>query len=286
MPIAQLSEVRLEYFEYGHGPQTVLFVHGYQSSGRIWYRTQQALPADRYRTIAINNRGAGQSDAPPGESDFTIQKFAADLHEFVAQMGIGRFTLVGHSMGGATVAQYAVDHPEQVAELVLLDPASPNGAPLAGAQLEAFLDERMAQRRDQMARGAEREVLDAGADATGAADTAGAAQRAAAAAQAAQLLQDIRLAPERRLRGSLRSMLQVRLAERVKTLPMPVLLVAGDRDVVIPLPDMLASWAMYPPGTGLHVWHGVGHSPNLDCPDELAALLVRFIEAHGVGGAR
>ena len=70
---------------------------------------------------------------------------------------------------------------------------------------------------------------------------------------------------------------RVALGERVRTLPMPVLLVAGDRDAVIPLPDMLASWAMYPPGTGLHVWHGVGHSPNLDCPRELAALLERFI---------
>ena len=41
---------------------------------------------------------------------------------------------------------------------------------------------------------------------------------------------------------------------------------------------MLATWAKLPPGSGLHIWHGVGHSPNLDCPGELAALIRRFVE--------
>ena len=91
-------------------------------------------------------------------------------------------------------------------------------------------------------------------------------------------MRDIAAAPERRLRGSMRSMLQLRLADRVKLLPMPVLLAAGDRDAIIPLQNMLATWAMYPKGTGLHVWHGEGHSPNLDCPEQVAALLRRFIE--------
>jgi len=265
MPFAELSEVRLEYFEHGSGPETVVMVHGFQSSGRIWHATQQALPSQRYRSIALNNRGAGDSGAPPDESDFTVQKFAADLHELVEQLALPRFTLVGHSMGGATVAQYAVDHPDRMAGLVLLDPASPNGGPLEGAALERFLDQRLAAREAQLARNREDEILDG-------------AIRAHDPAQIRQLLLDIRNAPARRLRGSLRSMLQLRLGERVRGLPMPVLLAAGDRDAVIPLADMLASWAMYPPGSGLHVWHGVGHSPNLDCPRELAALLERFIE--------
>jgi pimeloyl-ACP methyl ester carboxylesterase len=252
MPFAELSEVRLEYFEHGSGPEVVVMVHGFQSSGRIWHATQRALPAHRYRSIAINNRGAGDSGAPPAESDFTVQKFAADLHELVEGLALPRFTLVGHSMGGATVAQYAVEHPDRIAGLVLLDPASPNGGPLEGSALERFLDQRLAARDSQLARNREDEILDG---AVGAHDPE----------QIRQLLADIRNA-------------QLRLAERVRSLPMPVLLAAGDRDAVIPLPDMLASWAMYPPGSGLHVWHGVGHSPNLDCPRELAALLERFIE--------
>ena len=59
---------------------------------------------------------------------------------------------------------------------------------------------------------------------------------------------------------------------------MPVLLAGGDADELIPLTSMLATWAKYPAGTGLHIWLGVGHSPNLDCPADLAALLRRFVE--------
>jgi pimeloyl-ACP methyl ester carboxylesterase len=93
-----------------------------------------------------------------------------------------------------------------------------------------------------------------------------------------QLDADMRAAPERRLRGSMRSMMTLRLGERVKSLPMPVLLAGGDADELIPVAAMLATWAKYPPGSGLCFWHGVGHSPNLDCPSELAAVLRKFIE--------
>ena len=48
------------------------------------------------------------------------------------------------------------------------------------------------------------------------------------------------------------------------------LLVGGDADALIPLASMIRTWGKYPEGTGLHMWHGVGHSPNIDCPDGLA----------------
>ena len=73
-------------------------------------------------------------------------------------------------------------------------------------------------------------------------------------------------------------MFSVRLGERVRALTMPVLLAGGDADELIPVSNMLSTWAKCPPGTGLHFWHGVGHSPNLDCPLELAALIRRFVE--------
>jgi pimeloyl-ACP methyl ester carboxylesterase len=76
----------------------------------------------------------------------------------------------------------------------------------------------------------------------------------------------------------MRSMMTIRLGDRVKALPMPVLLAGGDADELIPVASMLATWAKYPAGTGLAFWHGVGHSPNLDCPTELAALIRRFVE--------
>jgi pimeloyl-ACP methyl ester carboxylesterase len=267
MALAQLSKVRLEYFPHGDGPERVVFVHGFQASAKIWRMVQQALPVDRYASIAINNRGAGNSEAPPNEADFGVQPFAADAFELVQQLGWSDFTLVGHSMGGATVAQFAVDHPALLKGLILLDPADPDGRSLpAGVSMEALLDARMAARREQQARGG------------GAGDGIDASGAGANGELMRELAEDMRNAPERRLRGSMRSMLELRMGERVKTLPMPVLLAGGDADALIPLANMLATWAKLPAGSGLAIWHGVGHSPNLDCPAELAALIRRFVE--------
>jgi branched-chain amino acid transport system permease protein len=267
MAFAQLSKVRLEYFLHGHGPERVVFIHGFQASAPIWRMVQEALPADRCTSIAINNRGAGGSEAPPEESDFTVQAFAADAHELVSQLGWKDFTLVGHSLGGATVAEFAVNHPGLLKGLVLLDPSDPDGREIPGGPeaLERLIDQRMAARREQQARGGGGDGIDASGE-------------GAPSELMRQLAADMRAAPERRLRGSMRSMINLRLGDRVKSLPMPVLLAGGDADALIPVSSMLATWAKYPPGAGLHFWHGVGHSPNLDCPQELAALLQRFVE--------
>ena len=266
MAMAQLSKVQLEYFQHGHGPERIVFIHGFQASARIWKMVQEALPADRYSTIAINNRGAGGSDAPPDEADFSVPHFAADAFELVRQLGWSAFTLVGHSLGGATAAQFAVDHPDLLKGLVLLDPADPDGRtlPPGAASMDEMLDRMIAGRREQQARGGGGDGIDAsGAGANG---------------ELMRLLAaDMRNASERRLRGSMRSMFDIRLGERVKSLPMPVIVVGGDADALIPVANMLATWAKYPAGTGLHFWHGIGHSPNLDCPAELAALLERFV---------
>jgi pimeloyl-ACP methyl ester carboxylesterase len=268
MAFAQLSKVRLEYFQHGHGPERVVLIHGFQASAAIWRLVQEALPADRFTSIAINNRGAGGSEAPPREEDFSVQIFATDAFELVNHLGWRDFTLVGHSLGGATVAQFAIDHPGLLKGLVLLDPSDPDGRQLPddGPSLEELIERRMAARRAQQERGDAGDGIDAAA----LADASSEVVRAVAA--------DMRNAPERRLRGSMRSMFEIRIGDQVSGLPMPVLLAGGDADELIPVSAMLATWAKYPPGTGLHVWHGVGHSPNLDAPAEVAGLLQRFIE--------
>ncbi len=266
MPYAQLSQVRLHYYERGHGPETLVLVHGFQMSGRVWQLVQQALPEDRYHTVAPDLRGAGATDAPPDEAAYGVDVFAADLYELVTQLGLRGFTLVGHSMGGATVARFAVDHPELLKALVLVDPTDPDGRAAASpAEIDRAVEERMAARRAALARGAADEGL-------------GLPHGGPHAPLFAQLAEDVRTAPEPRLRGTVRSLYRLRLGEQVARLPMPVLLVCGDADRTIPIEQLLRTWAKYPKGTGLQVWHGVGHSPNLEVPDELAALLRRFVE--------
>jgi branched-chain amino acid transport system permease protein len=264
MPFQQLSAVRQHYYEHGHGPRTVVFVHGFQASGRIWQLVLERLPAEEYRAIAVDNRGAGQTDAPESEDAYGCKPFADDLAELVTALGLRDFVLVGHSMGGATVMQFAVAHPELLRALVLVDPASPDGPPPGSVDVETLIDERMARRA--ASRGGVLADLNAGSP----------------DAPPVEFLQalaaDVAAAPERRLRGSMRSMLTLRLGERVGSLPMPVLMIGGDSDALIPLPRMLETYAKLPPGSGLHIWHGVGHSPNVETPDRFTRVLRRFIE--------
>ena len=260
MPFAQLSAVRQHYYESGHGPQTLVLVHGFQASGRIWQLVWERLPAELYRTIAVDNRGAGQTDAPAEESAYGVKPFADDLFELATHLGLRDIVLVGHSMGGATAMQFAVDHPALVRALVLVDPAGPNGIDASvrtEAEIEAAVDARLARRWTVTAESLGPE-----------------APRDFTAALAAEM----NAAPEQRLRGSFRSMLGLRIGETVSRLPMPVLMFAGDQDQTVPLRNLLDTYLTLPSGSGLHVWHGVGHSPNVQVPDRFVGVLRRFVE--------
>ena len=70
---------------------------------------QEALDPAQYHTIAISNRGAGDSDRGQTEEDYSVPAFARDLLHALHTLGVQDFTLVGHSMGGATAAQFALD---------------------------------------------------------------------------------------------------------------------------------------------------------------------------------
>jgi pimeloyl-ACP methyl ester carboxylesterase len=261
VPYAALNSVRMQYFQAGEGPERVLLVHGFQASGRIWQPLQERLPP-RFLSIAVNNRGAGETTAPAEESAYGCKPFADDLFELVSQLGWRDFTLMGHSMGGATAMQFAVDHPQLLKGLVLLDPAAPDGILPPGADLDAAIADRMRRRSDQNLASPMSELADAQLPQD---------FREALAA-------DIAAAPEQRLRGSWRSMATLRIGDRVGGLPMPVLLMGGDEDRLVPLASMLSTYAKLPNGSGLQIWHAAGHSPNLSRPGDVAETLISFIE--------
>ena len=87
--------------------------------------------------IVLNNRGAGKSDraysdgGPFKEDDYSVETFANDLYNVSEALELDGFTLVGHSMGGATVAQFALEHQDRIKGLVLL-----NSTPLKGRDLK------------------------------------------------------------------------------------------------------------------------------------------------------
>lgn len=265
--LVQAGDVRLQYFEAGDGPETMVLVHGYASSAILWRYTVAALAASgQYRIIAINNRGAGDSDRTGSEDDYSVQSFANDLHNAVSALGLSDFILVGHSMGGATVTQFALEHQNLLRGLVLL-----NSAPLAGRVLADNWEEEL---RASFAEGG--------------------LTRGDMGYQAPHITQDfvdevnaiIRRNPIERAIGGRRSMGSLRLRERLGEIAVPTLVIGGDRDTTVGVDNIVAEYLALPEARRhLHIFHGIGHSPNVEVPKRLAGLLTRFASKVSVGDA-
>jgi pimeloyl-ACP methyl ester carboxylesterase len=114
-------------------------LHGGGQSAHTWQRVATRL-ADRYHLIAPDARGHGDSDWS-AEGDYTIAAFGADLHGLANRLALGRFVLVGMSMGGMTALGYAGVHGASLRGLVVVDIA-PEIQPEGRDRIVAFMKGR------------------------------------------------------------------------------------------------------------------------------------------------
>lgn len=100
----------------------IVLVHATGLCARVWDPVVALLPAHA-RVIAVDLRGHGRSDCPePIEERFRWRRFGEDIAVMLAALDLHRVTLVGHSMGGHSATVAALEAPDRVARLVLLDP--------------------------------------------------------------------------------------------------------------------------------------------------------------------
>ncbi len=110
----------------GAAGSPVLFLHGNASSSRFYEETLAALPP-AYRGIAPDLRGFGGSETKPLDATRGLADFSDDLRSLVESLGLEGVHLVGWSAGGTVAMKYAIDHPDGVASIVLVNPMSPFG---------------------------------------------------------------------------------------------------------------------------------------------------------------
>lgn len=111
-----MATVELARERLGSGPPLV-FLHGLFGSGRNWRSFARGL-ADRFTCLLVDLRGHGNSPhAPP----YDYPTFAADVARLLAEEGIARAHLLGHSMGGKTAMTLALTRPELVERLAVVD---------------------------------------------------------------------------------------------------------------------------------------------------------------------
>jgi triacylglycerol lipase len=120
MPAEQTAMVfgqSIRYYEAGQGPAVIL-LHGLGANAGIWVANIGPLSA-RYHVIAPDQIGFGHSDKPL--IDYKIATFVDFLYGFMQAQKIAKATLVGNSLGGWIALEFAIQHPEMVEKLVLVD---------------------------------------------------------------------------------------------------------------------------------------------------------------------
>jgi 3-oxoadipate enol-lactonase len=124
MAFLQNQGARIYWDEQGTG-DPVLLIMGLGYPSYLWHRTRPALK-ERYHTIALDNRGSGQSDAPPGP--FSIALMASDAAAALDAAGVERAHVFGLSMGGMIAQEFALQYPARVRSLILgcTAPGGPN----------------------------------------------------------------------------------------------------------------------------------------------------------------
>ncbi len=243
----------LAYETHGSGEPLVL-VHGLATTRVIWRRV---IPLLDRRIIAIDVPGFGAS--PPVGEGFDLEAVADHI---AAQLPEARYDLVGHSLGGAITIVLAERHPEAVERLVLVAPAGLRRLPRAAARIAGAVTARAIPLRRRGAALADmpwgrRLLMGPGtADPT---DIPPAEVRAMLAASEGAT----------RIAEALEAAASADLRSRLEALPMPVALIWGERDRIIPA----AETALRIPGTG--------HIPMMERPEAFVAALEQALSPDG-----
>jgi pimeloyl-ACP methyl ester carboxylesterase len=100
---------------------TIVLLHGKNFCGATWEASIKVLSEAGYRVIVPDQIGFCKSSKPAGYQ-FTFQQLAHNTQALLASLGVGKATIMGHSTGGMLGVRYALMYPEQVRQLVLVDP--------------------------------------------------------------------------------------------------------------------------------------------------------------------
>jgi pimeloyl-ACP methyl ester carboxylesterase len=258
--IATINDIRLSFIDEGRG-LPILFVHGFPLSRAIWQPQMEAL-SKKFRVIAMDLRGHGESDAPAGV--YSMNTFADDLNALIEARQCGPVVLAGHSMGGYISFAFYRRFPEKVRGLVLF-------CTRAGAD-----SEEGKAGRELLAQRAERDGAVAVADHM-LPKMLAAATTASHPDLVAQVRQIMLATSINGLAGSLRGMAaRPGSLDLLPKIAVPTLVIAGAGDLIIPTQEA-ETMAQAIPNAQLHLISNAGHLASLENPAEVNAGLRDFL---------
>lgn len=122
---ADSNGVKIHYATVGEGPLVVM-IHGFPDYWYSWRDQMETLASD-FQVVAIDQRGYNKSDAPEGQSSYGMRYLVGDVAAVIKSLGRDKATVVGHDWGGAVAWQVALNLPDMVENLIILNLPHPNG---------------------------------------------------------------------------------------------------------------------------------------------------------------
>ncbi|ODN29721.1 alpha/beta fold hydrolase [Fervidobacterium thailandense] len=241
---------KIHYVQYGQGKTPIVLLHGNFASARFFEPFLRLLP-NGFTAYAFDLPNFGFSDRMAG---VTIDKYAEVVDEFVNKLGLEKFILLGHSLGGSVAIAYATKHQDRLLKLVLVDPGPIDGlyVPDEGIRLlqkykynphlikkslmfnvPTYDDERFFDK----------------------------------------VTSDALRIPKEAIREVAEALRNYNYTDKASGVNIPVEVIFGDKDVILSLWQMQKTAAAFPRGR-LHILKDVGHSPVVEAPKEVFRIIL------------
>lgn len=246
----------------GTGPHTVLCLHGWFGSSDGWGLLPEYLDGERFTYVFTDNRGYGARMDEPGE--YTLDEVAADVLALADELGAERFSLVGHSMGGAEVLRVLAKAPERVDRLVAVTPVGATPTPLDEAGHDLFFG--AAEKRENRYA-----IVDL---------TTG--NRLTPTWVESVVDWSLAHSTKEAFAGALDAWANADFLNEVEGDATPILVIVGEHDPALGEATVRQTYAPHFPNATIEVMGNAGHYPMFETPVALATSIERFL---GVGQA-
>jgi len=283
-----LETDRMTFHYRTHGdPEGIpmILIHGSYASSRWWVPFLEMLPTDIY-AVALDLRGCGQSTH--SDSGYTIEEQAKDLWSFVQTMGLTNFDLIAHSSGGAIAVEFALNHQDVLATLVLVDSVPLEGifTPVDGFMLleqmrndEELLGRALANLMPSfssnfMENGS---IRDVSIEDEPLQNNRVEEDHAEDERFFQDIVEDAKTMAPSAFTAIAASLNQWNRFAEAKYLTLPSLIIWGDQDSIIEREVATRTLIAVPGANNLEMLQGVGHSPMIEAPLILAERIVDFI---------
>ncbi|MBZ2209171.1 alpha/beta fold hydrolase [Massilia soli] len=246
------------YAQLGNGPHKVMVMAGWFGVADDWRTTLEALDGEAFTFVLFDYRGYGLSKQLDGE--YTFEEVAGDVVRLADHLGWKRFSLIGHSMGGAAIQRVMLAAPHRIDRMVAVTAVPACSSRMDAARLEMF-ESAVGDR-------ARREFIINFSTGSRLPKTwiAQKAERSVASSTSAAF------------GGYLKQWATVDFSPLVQNNPTRVKVIVGEFDPTLTAEVMLATWLAWYPNAELETMANSGHYPMHETPLALAAAIQDFLQ--------